>query len=184
MKRLFIAFDIVPAPETLEALQIIQRKMRLESIRWVPFDNFHLTLKFLGNTDTGKISGVTGELKKTLGQFSAFTIKLQGLGVFKNLRDPRILWMGCQGGTALYEIKQAVENALGNAGFAKDDRSFNPHLTIGRITQIRNSNQLTEALAIYRDKVFQQDRIKEFILYESILSPDGSVYIPVDRFSL
>jgi 2'-5' RNA ligase len=184
MKRTFIAFNIIPAAETKSAIEVVRHKLRLEKINWVPDENFHMTLKFLGNTELSLLPEITLKIKKALSGFSPFGVMLHGIGVFKQLSDPRVIWMGCEVSMELNDMKHAIEHALSEFGFEEESRPFNPHLTIGRIHQMRQINQLTEVVALFRNTTFQKDEIREIIFYESQLLPEGARYTPLQIFKL
>ncbi|MGH7886726.1 MAG: RNA 2',3'-cyclic phosphodiesterase, partial [Candidatus Binatia bacterium] len=130
----FIAVDI--ARQTIDriAAAIEQLKPRIPAIRWVGAANFHLTVKFLGNIDEGKIEPIGAALADALRPFPRLTINAKGLGVFPNPKRPRVLWVGLVG-TQLVSLQAKVESALTPLGFAPEEKTFTPHLTIGRWRQ-------------------------------------------------
>jgi 2'-5' RNA ligase len=184
MKRTFIAFDITPETETRSAYEVIRQKLRYENISWISDRNFHMTLKFLGDTPEENIPGICKTIRNCLTEFSSFPVILAGVGLFKNIHDPRVLWMGCRADAELEKIKTSLEKELAAFGFEPDERRFSPHLTLGRIKQVRQVNQLTEVISMFREKVFQVQEVKEIIYYESRLKPTGAVYTPIEVFRL
>jgi RNA 2',3'-cyclic 3'-phosphodiesterase len=174
--RAFVAIKIdAPISQTI-ADAIIRLKPRLRGIRWVPATNFHLTLKFLGNIDDAKIDPVSEVLQYELHPFSRFTINAKGLGVFPDLKRPRILWVGLQS-TQLSLLAATVEQALEHVGFAVEKRQFKPHLTIGRWRQFDDSKaKLAGELEIWKNHEFGQSEVNEVILFQSMLSSDGAHY--------
>jgi 2'-5' RNA ligase len=73
---------------------------------------------------------------------------------------------------------------LKDAGFKLEDRPYRPHLTLGRIKSLKDTNTLKTALEKYKDKPIQQVNVEEVILYESILKPTGPIYKPEGKYSL
>ena len=97
MIRAFIAVDLEPQTVQQIAEAIVHLRPRMPGIRWLPPTNFHLTLKFLGDIEEGKVEPIAQALERELYPFSCFTINAKGLGVFPDLKRPRILWVGVGG---------------------------------------------------------------------------------------
>jgi len=184
MKRTFIAFDIIPSTETQAAYQNIRHKLHPNNINWVPDNNFHITINFLGDTPDEILPGLFESMRSVISDFSPFHVKLSGTGIFGNLRDPRVLWIGCRFDPVLDQIRVRFDSMLEIIGFRSESRTFSPHLTLGRIKLIRQINPFTEVLEEYKNVEFQQQTIKEIILYESRLLPSGAVYTPLHVFEL
>ena len=141
--RTFIA---IPLPQEcrvmLDQLQQSLRKHKAD-VRWVAIPSIHLTLKFLGEVD----SGIIPKLKEFLDNHSKaerpFDLSLHGLGCFPNLIRPRIIWCGISGETErLLNLQQRVERVCVELGFAPEDRPFHPHLTLGRVNGKSNLQPL------------------------------------------
>jgi len=184
MKRLFYAIDIVPGRTMLEAFNLIRHRLRLEKINWVAAEQMHITLAFLGDTEDGLIPGLIAGTEAMLARHGGFDITLAATGVFRNLHDPRVFWIGCDVAQELQQIKADLDSFLAGYGFEPENRAFSPHLTLGRIKGLRNPNQLAQVITLYKDTVFQCDAIRQIILYESRLRPAGPEYIPVRKFDL
>src|SRR3970282_1171741 len=100
--------------------------------------NIHITLAFLGNTQEIIIPLIENMLKEKCSGFGSFAVVLRGLGVFKSLRDPRIIWTGIEQSEKLKELNVIVVKELKNIGIVVEDRPFSPHLTLGRIKHIED----------------------------------------------
>ena len=96
-----------------------QLKREIPGVRWVAKENLHLTLKFLGPIDEARIDSISRTLARAVRPFSRFTINAKGLGVFPDLKRPRVLWAGLEGGD-LPALVGAVESAFGPLGFAPE----------------------------------------------------------------
>src|SRR5918994_485702 len=123
MIRAFIAVEIDPHTVQEISAVLAQLEPRLRGIRWVTAANYHFTLKFLGYIEESKIAPVADALERELHPFPRFTINAKGLGVFPDLKRPRVLWVGLEGGD-LPALVGAVESALEPLGFAPETRSF------------------------------------------------------------
>jgi RNA 2',3'-cyclic 3'-phosphodiesterase len=178
--RAFIAVEIDPATARRIAAAVQQLKPRIAAIRWVGAGNFHLTLRFLGNIDESRIEAIGSALTDALRPFPRFTINAKGLGVFPNPKRPRVLWVGLVG-SHLVSLQAKVESALTPLGFAPEEKSFTPHLTIGRWRQGERADQtakqtLDQELGKWSEHEFGVSPIEEVILFQSDLKPGGAIY--------
>jgi 2'-5' RNA ligase len=109
---------------------------------------------------------------------------LAGTGVFKNFRDPRVIWVGIHSSEKLLILNDIISDGLRENGFEIDERQFRPHLTLGRIKSVKDTENLKTVLERYRDNQIQIVRVNEVILYESILMQTGPLYKPLGNFAL
>lgn len=184
MKRTFIAIKIALNKENLSFFSDLKLKFKDSSINWVNAENMHLTLFFLGNTSDNHISAISNELALLLTESKSFSITLKGFGIFKNVLDPRVMWIGIDHSEILKDTKTLVDRVMVNSGFDVDCKVFKPHLTLGRIKNLTNKNALIEWVEKYKDRFFQDLLVNEIIFYESILSPKGPVYKVINTFKL
>jgi RNA 2',3'-cyclic 3'-phosphodiesterase len=184
MKRTFIAFDIHPSSDTIIAYDNLRQRLKFETINWTPADRFHITIKFLGETAEKDLPAIYTILMKALEGFSTFTVTLKGLGLFKSIHVPRVLWMGCSYDSGLDQIHKVINHELIAFGFESETRPFRPHLTLGRLRHIRQVNHFNELITLYEEKEFQKLVIHEIVLYESHLSPAGARYVVLNKFKL
>ena len=177
--RTFLAVEV---PEAIRRVVYdfgeIEAKRELP-IKWVAFENLHITLKFLGEIDEGLRCDMMPIITGVCEKHHPFQIVLSGLGCFPNPRNPRVLWVGVeQGGEELCRLAADLEGSMARLGF-KQEKRFHPHLTIGRIKKpckvehILAKNVVTDAFGV--DSV---------VLFKSTLKPDGPVYDALDRFRL
>jgi 2'-5' RNA ligase len=184
MKRLFLAADITPGKALLEAYDTIRHTLRMEKINWVRKDQMHLTLAFLGDTEDDIIPALISNLGPVMKTHHSFALTLAGLGIFRNIHDPRVIWTGCKPEDEFQQIKEETDKILRTMDFEVEDRPFSPHLTLGRIKLIRHLNHLSQLIGVYKDEIFQSETIRQIVLYESRLTPDGPEYTPVRKFIL
>jgi RNA 2',3'-cyclic 3'-phosphodiesterase len=184
MKRVFIAVKVDPVGELLKVFSSIKALLGAENIKWVDPGNIHLTLAFLGDTEEKKIKILSNMLGDICSRFKGFEFVLAGTGVFKNLRDPRVLWLGLRSTEKLSVIYQLITEGLNKNGFRTEERPFSPHLTLGRIKSVKDTENLKNVLERYRDVEFQKVDAREVILYESILMQTGPIYKPLGKYML
>lgn len=184
MKRIFIAVKVNPGDELLRMFSSLKTIPGAESIKWVDPANLHLTLAFLGDTDEKKIAVIKNMLCNTCSGFGEFDFNLTGTGVFKNFRDPRVLWVGIRSAERLIQLNKNIAEGLKLNGFEIEEREFKPHLTLGRVKSLRDTGNLKILLESYRDVQFQIVQVSEVILYESILMQTGPIYKPLGKYPL
>lgn len=184
MKRLFIAIKI-EAGTSLQGLLInLKTLLRSESIKWVNIQNIHVTLAFLGDTDERKIIPLTEMMKEKCLGFGEFEFRLSGTGVFKNFRDPRVIWSGIKSSEKLSELNAIITDGLNEKGFRLDGKPFSPHLTMGRLRSLKDTENLKHVLEKYGMSEFQVVNVTEVILFESIRTREGAIYRPLAEFPL
>lgn len=184
MIRAFIAVEI--DSQTVQEISgvLAQLKPGLPGIRWVAPANYHFTLKFLGYIDESKIAPVADALERQLHPFPRFTINAKGLGVFPDLKRPRVLWVGL-GGNELAVLASKVESTLEPLGFAREKRGFTPHLTVGRWRQFDGSGKkLAQELESWKYFNFGDSGVVAVILFQSVLKPQGAIYLPLKTVPL
>ncbi|HOF20216.1 MAG TPA: RNA 2',3'-cyclic phosphodiesterase [Bacteroidales bacterium] len=184
MKRIFTAIKIIPEKSFLDIHSSFQAILANEKIKWVDTSNIHLTLAFLGDIDEKRIPELAVMLKLKCAGSGEFDFTLAGAGIFKNLRDSRVIWLGVKEYEKLISLYEEIKAGLKETGFQTEDRQFRPHITIGRIKFIRDAGNLGKALEMYRDQFIQKVNVEELVLYESILKPSGPVYKALEKFRL
>jgi len=182
--RAFIAVEIAPDIIARIAAAIDELRFQVKGIRWVATANIHLTLKFLGNIDESQIEALGQALSEALRPFPRCTINAKGLGVFPNLKRPRVLWVGLHG-KQLISLAEKVTAALVPLGFMPEERNFTPHLTIGRWRQTdRADHSLEQTLGKWRDFDFGSAPLDQVILFQSVLKPAAAIYTRLNVFPL
>jgi 2'-5' RNA ligase len=130
--RLFIALSL--PDKVRRELARIQSGLQGAPLRWADPAGMHLTLQFLGETPEGRVAALLTALAAL--PAAPFTLRLEGLGAFPDLRRPRVIWVGLGGElAALSRLQAAVLAATAPLGFAPEERRFHPHLTLGRVRQ-------------------------------------------------
>lgn len=129
--RVFVA--VFPPPEVQEALIESARTLPTDAFRLTAPERVHLTLKFLGEVPREDLLRVTSALERMDRGAEPFDATTSGFGAFPSTRRARILWAGIGEGTEGFRaLSRAVEDLLEPEGFAREDKPFIPHLTLGR----------------------------------------------------
>lgn len=129
--RLFVA--VVPPPTALSALDEAIAA-RDEQLRWVPPEQWHLTLVFCGEVAEGRVGELTERLGRAAARTSPFALRLSGAGTFpKQAARARVLWVGLDGDlAALSRLAERCAAAARRTGIDVEDRPYRPHLTLAR----------------------------------------------------
>ncbi len=183
-KRLFIAIKILPSDKLSTTLFVLKDALSGEKIKWVDAQNLHLTIKFLGDTQTAQVAEISNQLNAIANKHSVFDIELSQLGIFKNFKRPRVLWAGIKTSNYLHYLHNDIDDQLSVLGFEQEQRDFKPHLTLGRMKFINDIPNLKEQILKNAQTYFQKSTIKEFYLIESVLSKTGPTYYVNKSFSL
>jgi len=184
LKRIFIAVKIESDETLLKLISSLKAGLSNDSIKWTNPDNIHITLAFLGDTEEEKIKIISSMLKEKCEGFGIFELIIKGSGVFKNLSDPRVIWIGIEPSEKLVQLNGFIMNGLKDAGIKIEDQHFKPHLTLGRIKYLNDKSVLKTLIDKYQKTEIQKVPVNEVILYESILLQSGPVYKPISKFKL
>jgi 2'-5' RNA ligase len=179
--RLFIAINF-PADVRTE-LWNATSPLRESSlpVRWVGESEFHLTLKFLGETKEDLVGGVVSAIRESVRGTKSFVLPVGGFGAFPSLERPRVFWVGCDGVPSLELIQHGLELGTERVGFPVEGRPFRPHLTLGRVKKDANTRSFKNAAELVNRLEFQAEPLVESIdLMESRLSPRGATYRVVE----
>ncbi|WP_341704602.1 RNA 2',3'-cyclic phosphodiesterase [Ferrovibrio sp.] len=149
--------------------------------RWVNPDQFHLTLRFLGEVDGRMARAVCDELDTVT--MPAFDLNLFGVGTFGDRRRAHTLWAGVRPNPALHRLQDKVDNAMLRVGLPPDRRKFAPHVTLARLNNapFDRIGAFLSHHALYQAPAFTCDR---FTLYSSFLSSSGAIYTPEHVYRL
>ncbi len=179
--RLFIALDFDEQILNLLAEKYYILKSNVhQKLKWVEPEKWHLTLKFLGNTNSNKISDIIEQMEKINYSNIPTSVKIQGLGAFPEKNQPKIIFANISTDNQnLNQLKLNLEDQLFEIGFDKDKRNFNPHLTLARSKKSTDLKQIFNDLKPYYDSDFInfKGKIEKITLYESKLSASGAEYI-------
>ena len=181
--RVFCAIEI-PAPARRRLLEHIVRLREAvpeAQASWSREANLHLTLKFLGEIPRASVAELSNAAARATAGLSPFSIQLEDAGVFPTQGAPRVLWIGIKDAAGnLAELQARLEGEAGQAGFAKDARRFQPHLTLARLRKPAAARKLAAA---HQKLMFepQEIAVSELLVIRSELSSTGSNYTIVSR---
>jgi RNA 2',3'-cyclic 3'-phosphodiesterase len=179
--RLFIALEPPDAVRRRVAALAAEVKRAAgrgaDEVRWIPAENLHLTVQFLGAVPEERVADVTAAVRAVAAGARPLALEVKGAGGFPNARRPRVLWLGLHGDVALAQALVAeLGRRLAPLGFPPEARPWSAHLTIGRARDPRGAPGLAGALASQAEGEGVPWRAGELVLVESHLSPKGPRY--------
>lgn len=171
--RLFVAVEV--PDEVKKRMGELEKELPENGLKKVESKKMHITLKFLGEVNEGKLE----EIKKALGkiEFLPFKVGVKGVGVFPNEKYVKVVWAGT-GGEGLEELAEKVELALAPM-FPKEARGFSGHLTLARV---KRKIEIKEFLEKHRGEEFGEFLVRRFILMKSVLGRGGAEYSVIGEF--
>jgi 2'-5' RNA ligase len=180
--RGFIAVE-VPAGPALEALAADVRNAS-GSLRVIPTDRIHLTLKFLGDTEEGLVPEIVAAIREATAGVRPFELQIRGTGAFPSLGRMNVIWVGAEGAEALARIADALEASLESLGFPRERRPWKAHVTLARVKRHRDLDRVRRILEAQRDGSFGTISVDAVHLKKSVLRPEGAEYTIVQSVPL
>jgi len=182
MKRLFAALKIAPDSGFTSNYRELKHSLRHEQIKWVEEHNIHITLKFFGDTEEGRIPVIGEVLRPIATSMPPIVLHLSGLGIFGSSSAPRVVWTGIEPYEQVASLMKKVHAGLKPAGFEPDRQNLVPHLTLGRVKFLKDKILFNRAIEQFRTISSLPVSIGEMLLYESILRREGPTYIALEKF--
>lgn len=179
--RAFIAIELPKQLQDTLEKQIARLRQPLgnDLVRWIPTQNMHLTLKFIGNIAASHVEFLKQLIAQTADFHSPFDLQISGIGSFPNSKRARILWAGIHAPPELASLQKSLEAGASRLGYEQEERPFSPHLTLGRVRQNMHPAGLQKIRTIL-DTIqlgnIGSARVDSVHLYNSELHTSGSVY--------
>ena len=183
VRRTFVGIPIFPDADFLEDIERIKTWFSHERIKWSDPSNFHITLHFFGDTMNEDIPVISKILDESTAAFHRFAFRISGIGFFRNVNHPRVLWLGINGIQDMEIFREHFEHCLESHGFLREDRPFRPHLTLGRLKKLTDPSA-GDIIGKYANHDFLKAEASEVIYFESVMTQKGAVYQPLSRHRL
>jgi len=167
--RLFVAVDL---PECAKD-QLAEVRCELPAARWVPVEQLHLTLRFIGEVDRATFQLIKKALASV--HVDKFPLTLRGVGHFPPGKHPRVLWVGMDPAPQLLRLQQQVEDVLRELGLPGEERRFSPHITLARL-QDAPAGAVTAFEARHQSFSCPPFTVDDFHLYSSVLGAKGATH--------
>lgn len=175
--RLFVALSL---PDEIRE-RLAMMASGLPSARWVKPENYHITLRFIGEVDNHVARDIDDALSGV--HVPEFEVSLVGIGQFGEGKKLRSLWTGVESGEPLQRLQTKVESAVVRAGLQPEGRKFKPHVTLARFKESPGPKlgQYLHSHGLFRSPPFM---VREFVLYSSFLAREGAIYRPEAVYEL
>ncbi|MGM0437573.1 MAG: RNA 2',3'-cyclic phosphodiesterase [Bacillota bacterium] len=178
--RLFVAINFSERNRNLikNKVKLIKNNVE-ENVKWVKKENWHITVKFLGEVKEKKVSNIKNKINE-ISKINKFYFQINKIGAFPSLNYPKVVYLGInRGKDKLKEVNEKVETKLSELNFEKEDRPFTPHVTIGRSKDYTDNNNLANTLIdIAQKKNFINiySKMDKISLMKSELTDKGPLY--------
>ena len=182
--RCFIAIELAPDPHRA-LVKLLQQLPRAAGVRWCTENQLHLTLKFLGEVAEDRLGDVFDAISHASAQIAPFDVRLARLGAFPNQRRPRVLWVGVDDPTwgCSHWLAQA-DPQFAALGFPAENRSYHPHITLGRGKDHAGSDRMRKLLDELEPPAPLGMTVERVVLFQSELAPSGARYTPLAKINL
>lgn len=174
--RCFLAIEL--SEEAREELLRVQKRLPESKMKLVEPENLHLTLKFFGELSDFQVNKVKEVLEQI--KFEKFKVRLSTLGIFPSQKFIRVVWVSIEPKEQLIALQQSIDEALHKEGF-KRDRSFETHITLARVKQVKDKEALLKRLKETKVRPIEFE-IKGFVLKKSTLTEQGPIYEDIIKF--
>jgi len=184
--RSFLAFELPREIEEIVARTSLEMRGYGLDVRWVRPANIHLTIVFMGDVEPGRLAPIMSALEPVCKKQRPFQVALKGTGVFPNRRRPNVIWIGLQGDVEeMSQFRDLLQGQLAPFGVQREERSFRPHLTLGRFRRGSGpGGGLDRALSRFAELGSPVCALKGMTLFRSDLKPDGPVYTRLNQWDL
>lgn len=179
--RAFLAIDITN--DLVERIEKVQRQI-MESeapIKLVEPENLHFTFKFFGDITEQQCQQIIDLTEEKLEDYQSFPLNIKGTGVFPHLGYIRVIWLGVEDGEQYSRMQKNLDEEWIKMGF-KREKSYIPHLTIGRVKGAKNKEILTSIIQELKDVEIGSMEVDRIILKQSELTPAGPIYTDLKDF--
>ena len=181
-KRIFIG---IPAADQIKSiLPLLKSTINCNPshIKWIPPENIHLTLSFLGDVAVNKIPDIVQSVEQNI-TTDQFQLSISGTGVFSASKSPKVLWLDVNKGVdKLKLLHQKIEQSVNEFKENYENNTFIPHISIARIRML---NRKIDVLAFLNSVYSPIDlEVNSISMYESKLFPKGAQYTIINTFPL
>ena len=184
--RVFCAIELPPEVRRRAGDHIANLRASVPEVRagWDRPEKLHLTLKFFGEIEQGRVNALRDAASRAAGRASPFDLAIEGAGRFPPHGLPRVLWLGVTDASgALARLQSHLEDECAREGFPKEARPFHPHITIARLRRPEGARRLA-ALHLEKDFARTEFRVPSLVVIRSELLPGGSRYTELSRHAL
>ena len=185
--RLFLAIPIEPATQErlLNKVRELQGHSWSKDIKWIPAENYHLTLHFLGGSlnDTQKNKIITSMSHWFSEGMSAFDIEIKSIQLFPSKLHPHLITASLDSNIMMQCLVREIEEQLKPLGFNPTKQAFRPHITLGKILPTADLSFLIQNSPLIKLNDFTL-KVNKITLFESTISQPYPTYTPLSEILL
>ncbi len=176
------AFIAIPLPDSIKTyLGHVQNQLKARNLfkaSWSKSASMHLTLKFLGNINTGDIKTIQKCIETAVSNIPQFTLAASSVGVFPSTKKARVIWSGIKDNTGiLNSLVQGIEYQLfEQLDIPSGKKKFSPHLTLARLKQSVEPKKMNYLINEYKDKVSDEFIVSNIYFLQSELKSSGAIH--------
>lgn len=148
--------------------------------RWQNDNQLHLTLRFIGEVDRHAQADIAATLASVRSR--PFTLHTDRTGIFDHRGRLQSLWLGVRPVEPVDELQKSVSRALLRVGIRPEERAFLPHVTLARFGRGAPHAAFGQSSFVAIPPL--EWPVDHFSLFESVLTPEGSVYHVLERYPL
>ena len=174
--RTFIGLPVRVGSTVLWARNQMMEAFTDERISWVKPENYHVTLRFLGDTDVSAIPQIKEALQKEIELPLKSSLQLIGPGSFGPRKNPRVIWLGFDQDEPFHSLKTSTDRALERCGWPLIDKPFRAHLTLGRVRSLKDPARYYDIIEQMRESFNGRAEVDRVVFYRSELGENGPTY--------
>ena len=172
--RTFIGLPLQVEQPFLEARRELLAAFREERISWTLPEQYHVTLRFLGDTERDAVQTIIHALRNWVSLPKQSRQILRGLDSFGPRKRPRVLWVGFE--DFFHHLKEEVDSALQSCGIPLENQPFRAHLTLGRVRSLKNPDKYYQTVEKMHERFKASVLVDRLVFFRSILGPRGPEY--------
>lgn len=181
--RAFLAFEI--EEKVMEKLLEAERELKQTGadVKIVERASLHFTVRFFGEIADAAVDDIDRAIRAI--NLRGLDVDVRGIGVFPDLRRPRVIWAGVagDGGTRLADLARVIIAAVNHIG-KPENHEYHPHITLARVRSPRNKDALTAFVTHHSKTEFGVTVIGSLKLKSSVLTPNGPIYSDIREYAL
>ena len=179
--RTFIAAPLHVDEVFLHLRQKLKVKLKEERISWTNPEQYHVTLRFIGDTKLSDIKKIGSALHASIHVPERTRLELAELASFGPRKRPRVLWLGFEETVFFDLLKAEVDRALALCGIPANEEPFRAHLTLGRVRSLQNLQEYYHTVEAMNQKFSGSVLFEKLVFFRSILGPRGPEYHVLDE---
>lgn len=174
--RTFIGLPLRVDEAFLDARERLMARLSGERISWTSVEQYHVTLRFLGDTSASSVRRISTALKEDMALPKAHRVELTGLASFGPRKRPRVIWAGFAEKTFFEELRQDLDRVLVSCGWPLEEQPFRAHLTLGRVRGLKQPGAFHDAIGDMQLGFTSPVLLDRLVFFRSILGPSGPKY--------